>query len=281
MSNQLPTFQGSLRRRRNQTHGASSGTGAGLSTLSLRNLGGARTLILIDGQRTVAASATGLVDINTIPQDLVTRVDVVTGGASAAYGSDALAGVVNFVLDKTYEGTKGEISGGITSYGDDVNYRIRLTEGFGFDGDRGHVIISGEDTANGGVKGVPRSWNNQGAALINNPAYTPTNGLPQNLNVTHAFTYTATGGGVIDSTAPGRHDVRPGGNPAHDHAWRPRLQSLQRGRRLAGLSGERHRESGSLAGQQPHLHACQLCHHARHQRLWSVFLGRFPHIRRQ
>ena len=59
------------------------------------------------------------------------------GGASAAYGSDALAGVVNFVLDKTYEGTKGEISGGVTTYGDDYNYRIRLTEGFGFDGDRG------------------------------------------------------------------------------------------------------------------------------------------------
>jgi len=130
----------------------------------------------------VGSTATGLVDINNIPQDLVSRVDVVTGGASAAYGSDALAGVVNFVLDKTYEGVKGEISGGMTSYGDDYNYRVRLTTGLGFGGDRGHFIFSGELTDDNGIKGVPRAWNNQGIAgtsyITGAPRAGPTSAVP-------------------------------------------------------------------------------------------------------
>ena len=193
----MPAFVGSLTPE-NQLHGSSSAQ-AGLSTLSLRNLGGTRTLILIDGQRTVASTATGLVDLGTIPQELVQRVDVVTGGASAAYGSDALAGVVNFVLDKTFEGTKGEISGGMTTYGDDINYLIRLTEGLGFAGDRGHLIISVEDVDDQGVRKIPRKWNDTGVALMGNPAYVAGNGQPEYLNVNHAYTYTATFGGVIDS----------------------------------------------------------------------------------
>ena len=170
-----------------------------------------RTLVLIDGQRSVGATTTGLVDINNIPQDLVTRVDVVTGGASAAYGSDALAGVVNFVLNRTYEGVKGEISGGLTSYGDDYNYRMRLTGGLGFDGDRGHFIFSGEITDDNGIRGVPRARNNQGWALIPNPAYVAGNGMPAFLNVNHAYTYAATFGGVIVGGPLGGTAFGPGG----------------------------------------------------------------------
>jgi len=207
--NNMPSFFGSSTPDAG-IHSSSNGQ-AGLSVLNLRDIGTVRTLVLIDGQRSVGATTTGLVDIDDIPQDLVTRVDVVTGGASAAYGSDALAGVVNFVLDKTYEGTKGEISGGMTTYGDDVNYRFRLTEGFGFDGDRGHFIISGEDTADQGIHGVPRAWNNQGWALITNPTYATGNGQPEYLNVNHAYTYTATFGGVIDSGPAAGTAFGPGG----------------------------------------------------------------------
>jgi len=207
--NTMPSFFGSSTPL-SGAHSSSNGQ-AGLNILNLRNLGGVRTLILIDGQRSVGATTTGLVDINDIPQDLVSRVDVVTGGASAAYGSDALAGVVNFVLDKSYEGIKGEISGGMTAYGDDTNYRLRLTTGFGFDHDRGHILLSAEDTSNQGIHGVPRAWNNQGWALITNPAYVAGNGQPQYLNVNHAYTYAATFGGVIDS-GPANHTVfGPGG----------------------------------------------------------------------
>src|SRR3546814_5598919 len=72
--------------------------------LNLRNLGAERNLVLLNGRRVVAGTDQGATDINTLPQSLVSRVEVVTGGASAAYGSDAVAGVVNFILDTEFEG---------------------------------------------------------------------------------------------------------------------------------------------------------------------------------
>ncbi len=184
------------------SNGGLSSHSAGLSTLALRGLGGSRTLVLLDGQRSVGATTQGLVDINDIPQDLVNRVDVVTGGASAAYGSDALSGVVNFILDKTYVGTKGEVSGSLTTYGDDPQWKIRLTNGSTFGGEKGHLIISGEATHRYGIWGVPREWNKQGAFLVNNPTYTATNGQPSLLNVRGAALWQATKGGVITTVGP-------------------------------------------------------------------------------
>ena len=72
-------------------------------------LGAARTLVLFDGQRSVASTTTGTVDVNTFPQALIERVEVVTGGASSAYGSDAVSGVVNFILDRDFTGCEGRI----------------------------------------------------------------------------------------------------------------------------------------------------------------------------
>jgi iron complex outermembrane recepter protein len=86
----------------------------GQSLLNLRGLGVNRTLVLMDGQRLGPTNVSDSVDVNLIPQNLVKRVDVVTGGASATYGSDAVAGAVNFVLDTRYQGLKAELSGGIT-----------------------------------------------------------------------------------------------------------------------------------------------------------------------
>ncbi|MBU0869515.1 MAG: TonB-dependent receptor plug domain-containing protein, partial [Alphaproteobacteria bacterium] len=103
--------------------------GGGQSFLNLRNLGAVRTLTLLDGRRFVAASQYGTVDVNLLPAGLVQRVDVVTGGASAAYGSDAVAGVVNFVLDTKFEGLKGEVSTGIADEGDNQELRGSLTGG--------------------------------------------------------------------------------------------------------------------------------------------------------
>ena len=81
----------------------------------------------------------GGVDINAFPQQLISRVEVVTSGASAVYGSDAVSGVANFVLDKTYTGVKGEFSGGLTFYGDDLNSKFALAAGFDFGGGHGHA----------------------------------------------------------------------------------------------------------------------------------------------
>lgn len=209
--NTLPVFNGSATPAAGY-HSSSNGL-AGLNTLNLRNLGAARTLVLLDGQRSVGSTTTGLVDINTIPQELVERVDVVTGGASAVYGSDALSGAVNFILNKTFKGTKGQISGGITGYGDDPNWRVSLTHGMAFSDDRGHIIVSGQLSTDYGIKGVPRKWNNTGQAYMVNPAYTVGNGQPQYIRASQATLYTATYGGIITSGPLAQTAFGPSGAP--------------------------------------------------------------------
>jgi len=132
--NKLPIFQGS------QTIGR-PGDGSqnyASNTLNLRNFGAQRTLVLLDGHRAAPSNADGTVDIDTLPQMLVSRVDVVTGGASAVYGSDAVTGVVNFVLDKKFTGLKTDINAGLSTYGDAMGYNIGAAAGTGLFGGRGH-----------------------------------------------------------------------------------------------------------------------------------------------
>ncbi|WP_164857130.1 TonB-dependent receptor plug domain-containing protein [Sphingomonas crocodyli] len=195
--NELPSLSGSTSPRANV--GSLSGGLIGVNALNLRNIGANRTLVLLDGQRVAASTLTGLVDINTLPQALVKRVDIVTGGASADWGSDAVSGVVNFVLDKDFTGLKGSIQGGVTTYGDDRNFNISLSAGTRFADGRGHVMISGEIAHNAGIKSIgDRKWFNSSKLFIN-PAYTPTNGQPQLLNLPGAGFATATPGGLITS----------------------------------------------------------------------------------
>jgi len=165
----MPVFAGNV--NPTQGTGSPSSYGGGLNTLNLRSMGANRTLVLIDGQRVVSSRLDGVVDVNTVPQQLIQRVDIVTGGASAVYGSDAITGVVNFILDKQFTGVKGEISGGITTYGDAENYKLALTAGFPFAGDRGHVVISGELNNKAGINDNRRPWNQTHRGIINNPAY--------------------------------------------------------------------------------------------------------------
>jgi iron complex outermembrane receptor protein len=168
--NTMPVFQGSVSPSTSQSS-VSAGT-AGVNTLNLRNAGGERTLVLFDGQRSVASTVTGLVDVNNFPQALIQRVDVVTGGASAAYGSDAVAGVVNFILDREFTGLKGETSGGITTYGDNANWKVSLTGGTPFSSGRGHVLINTEITHKDGIFDTSnRDWMTTGYGTMQNPAY--------------------------------------------------------------------------------------------------------------
>ena len=109
--------------------------------LDLRGPGPNRTLILEDGLRVPATFYDGTVDTNTLPQMLVQRVEIVTGGASAVYGSDAVTGVVNFILDKRYDGFKAVAQGGISQYGDARSFRIGMAGGQDLFA-RGHVIWS-------------------------------------------------------------------------------------------------------------------------------------------
>ncbi|MHB1204390.1 MAG: TonB-dependent receptor plug domain-containing protein, partial [Rhodospirillaceae bacterium] len=138
--NTLPAVSGSSTPQ-SQAYGLSQAKG-GINSVSLHGLGPSRTLVLLDGQRVAPSSSDGFIDTSALPQGLVSRVDIVTGGASAAYGSDAVGGVVNFILDKKYVGLKGDVSGGVTTYGDDRNYKIDISGGTGFAGDRGHAIFN-------------------------------------------------------------------------------------------------------------------------------------------
>lgn len=119
-------------------------TGAnGVATINLRNLGDQRTLVLIDGKRVVPGIAgSSAVDVNNIPADLLERIDVVTGGQSAIYGSDAIAGVVNFVLKDSFEGISLRGQSGLTTRGDNARYMLSLTGGQSFGGGRGNIMAN-------------------------------------------------------------------------------------------------------------------------------------------
>jgi outer membrane receptor protein involved in Fe transport len=108
----------------------------------LRNLGTDRTLVLVDGRRHVSSvEGSASVDINTIPEDLIERVDVLTGGASAIYGADGVSGVVNFVLKKNFEGLTGRVQAGISKYGDAGQRYATLTAGHNFGDGRGNGAL--------------------------------------------------------------------------------------------------------------------------------------------
>ena len=146
---QLPSLQGSTGTATG-TFSTSSGL-QGLSSFSLRGLQPIRTLTLLDGQRVVGANVTGVPDISLFPQLLVKRVDVVNGGASASYGSDAVGGVVNFITDTRFTGFKANVQGGITTYGDNAQILAQGAWGGALLDDRLHVIVSGEYAHDQGV----------------------------------------------------------------------------------------------------------------------------------
>ena len=209
--NTLPSFSGSQTPQNTLTT-TSNGSG-GINSLNLRNLGEERTLVLLDGHRSVGGILTGVVDVNSFPQQLISRVDVVTGGASAAYGSDALSGVVNFVLDKKFTGLKGEVSGGETNYNDDRNFKVGLTYGTGFAGNRGHLLLSGELVRKDGVLTPDRNWNNGGAGIVKNPAFAPGNGQPERIVLNQVASSLGTMGGIVVSGPLMGTAFGPGGTP--------------------------------------------------------------------
>lgn len=119
--------------------GASNNPGDGVATVDLRGLGETRTLVLVNGRRYVAYDEQQVVDLNTVPSALIERVDVVTGGRSAIYGSDAIAGVVNFVLKKDFEGVQVSGNYRFNEAGDGDTYQVDSIIGSNFADGRGNV----------------------------------------------------------------------------------------------------------------------------------------------
>ncbi len=215
--NTLPAVSGSFTTQ-SQVQNLSNGRG-GINAISLHGLGVARTLVLLNGHRSVDSTADGYVDVSAFPQGLVSRVDVVTGGASAAYGSDAVGGVVNFILDTKYVGLKGEVSGGVTSRGDARNWKIDLTGGHVFGGGRGHFLWSLEVQHGDGVPDYAkaRDWSSYGQTAIANPAYGTGTGqstsVPQFLHVYNGGPDQVLPGGIITSGPLKGIIFGPGGTP--------------------------------------------------------------------
>ncbi|MEN9705018.1 MAG: hypothetical protein RLZZ393_897, partial [Pseudomonadota bacterium] len=123
----------------------------GIATLNLRGLGSNRNLVLVDGRRPQPANATLAVDINTIPQAAIQGVEVITGGASAVYGPDAIAGVTNFILKKNFEGLDIDAHYGITEQGDGAETRISTLMGMNSADGRGNIMIGVDWTKRDGV----------------------------------------------------------------------------------------------------------------------------------
>ncbi|MCD9085249.1 TonB-dependent receptor [Stenotrophomonas sp. SY1] len=124
------------------TSSVNNGGGSGVLTANLRGLGANRTLTLVNGRRFMPADSDGVVDLASIPDALIENVEIVTGGASAVYGSDAIAGAVNFIMRKNFSGIEAAYTHGQTSEGDGAYDKYDITLGGNFADDRGNAVIS-------------------------------------------------------------------------------------------------------------------------------------------
>ena len=153
---------------------------AGLNLLDLRGLGDVRTLVLVDGRRHVGSSnGTTAVDINSIPSALIDRVDVITGGASAIYGADAVTGVVNFITKTNFEGLEVEGYGMQPSDDGGETYEAGVTWGMNFSDGRGNVALHYDRQDLNQIEGVDRQWIADEWGAVPNPNDTGTDdGIP-------------------------------------------------------------------------------------------------------
>lgn len=217
--NQLPQVRSTV----NQANSQNAIGRAGISALDLRGLGTARTLVLIDGRRVVTATpGINRPDVNVVPNDLLERFDIVTGGNSAIYGSDAVAGVANFILKHDFEGIKVRGQSGISSRGDRPSYIGAITAGHNFADGRANLTVSLE-YANAGtllnsdrdettgaysgrnqfqlVQNTGANLNPSAGAL--HPAEPSTgDGIPDSVFVTGVRNNNISGGGLFTATCP-------------------------------------------------------------------------------
>jgi outer membrane receptor protein involved in Fe transport len=189
---------------------------AGTSLADLRGLGTPRTLVLVNGRRFVPSTLEGAVDLNQIPTLLLERSEVVTGGASAQYGSDAVAGVVNLILKNDLEGLRAQVQYGRSEEGDGTDYLAGLAGGTKFAGDRGHVTAALEYEKNKGTGDCySRDWCAKEYQDITNPGTVATKlaGFPANNILPLSHTVAAVVGGLITNGPLKGTAFRPDGTP--------------------------------------------------------------------
>lgn len=146
---------------------SSGAQSASKANLNLRNLGAQRTLVLVNGRRHVSDGTNNVWDTNLLPSSLIDHVDIVTGGASAAYGSDAVAGVVNFVMKNHFVGFKADIRYGVSQRDDNKEYNPSFAYGASFLDDRLHLVVGGDWTQNRGVGTMlSRDWGRREPGIV-------------------------------------------------------------------------------------------------------------------
>ena len=218
----LPAFQGST-----VSTSLSDGPEGEQTELNLRSLGATRTLVLFDGRRLPASNTENVPNIALVPDALIQRVDVVTGGASAVYGSDAIAGVVNFVLDTNFTGLKGLVQGGESFVGDGKSDKVQLSFGTTFFDGRLHLLISGDQRYQHDILGDARPWNANMYSDIQNPAYVTNKNAPQFIGPFQNVSTTYPAGGPDPQWA------------AAGHCFRRRWSTVSVGLRLRSHGGGR------------------------------------------
>jgi iron complex outermembrane recepter protein len=174
----IPAFAASTSPQNSSNSDNLSSGLAGLNQLDLRSLGPNRTLLLIDGQRVVDGIKYGGADTSNIPPGLVERVDVVTGGASAIWGSGAVAGVVNYILNHNFNGVEINLEDSNNNQNEHQQYRMDITAGTGFDDNRGHIEASVSEWRVPETYFYAQAQGYVGQWLENNPACNLTSGTP-------------------------------------------------------------------------------------------------------
>jgi iron complex outermembrane receptor protein len=196
--NEIPAFTGSI---------TPSSTGLnsrqnGVNAVDLRGLGTNRNLVLLNGRRGTPFDEFGIVDLNAVPSLAIGRVEVVTGGASAAWGSDAISGVVNLIYDDDLEGMKFNAQYGQSERGDAQDTRLAAAWGTSLNNGGGHFLLAADYNKNEGVpEGRDRAWQRRSPALVTNPDDTgPNDGIPQFMIRDNAVLFIGSPNGV---TLPG------------------------------------------------------------------------------
>jgi outer membrane receptor protein involved in Fe transport len=179
----MPQFGDGL----DSTSGNYSFGNSGINALNLRNLGETRTLVLINGKRPASISDDAqflYADVGLIPTELVERIEVLTGGASAIYGSDAVAGVVNFIMKKDYEGTSIRAQVGTSDNGGHDTQALTLTHGLNFNDDRGNFTVSVDYVKDSALRQSDRKNSGSQRRSVTNPDNTgPEDGIPDKIGV--------------------------------------------------------------------------------------------------
>lgn len=155
---QMPQFAGAQGAAEVGDAQGSVGFSGGQSNSDLRGLGANRSLVLLDGRRLMPSSPDGTIDLNTIPTAMIQNVEVVTGGASATYGSDAIAGVVNFKLKDHFSGLEINVQHGATTQGDGATNDISALIGGDFADTKGHAVVALEYSDRATVAGESRAF---------------------------------------------------------------------------------------------------------------------------